>query len=816
VIAQVFSQKMPYLSFVEELWMHRARLLLVTVIVLALPIAAAAAEGSPGLEMEAEAAYDGHYKYGEWLPIWVSLENSGPDLDAEVQVEVVGSWGGITYANEVSLPTGSRKRVPVYVLPNNYTRAVEVRLLHDGEALLTEQVTVRSHLNTDYLVGIMSADRGALSLIAGAAPAEIGREVTLIDLALTDLPGRSAGLQSLDCLILNDVDSLILSPEQRSALDMWVRNGGHLVIGGGSSAQNTVAGLPESLVPFEPRGQRDLDSVGALEQFSGEPIRVGGPFVLSVGDPVRGEALATQGREVLIQELALGSGRVSFVALDLAASPFDAWSGTLGFWQRLVFADAYYPQGLPPDVSQRQMRASQMGYAVSNLPSLDLPSVKWLAVVLGAYVILVGPVNYLLLRWRRALQWAWVTIPAITVVFSAGAFGLGYAMRGTDLIVNKIAIVAMQPDGTSYANTYVGLFSPSQQSYEIEVDGDGLVSPLNSEVSPFSSVSPGTGGGMVFVQGKPSRVRGLTVNQWSMQTFVYESTWANAGRVVADLWTEDDGLAGTVRNETPFSLDDAVVVLGMDFVRVGDLEPGEEVDVRFQLDEVSSAFGPPLGYRLFEQDFREAGPSGPPREAQLKQTILDSLTTTTMKPGVSGPNGSFDQLMFLAWFSSAPPRISVRGRQPTEQVTALVYAPLTYRVRDAERVSMRPGLIPGRVVQMPSEGGPCGAGGMTAVYVGRGDAVFEYRFPEGVQDLQVESLSVALGSDGGWARAPDTALYDWQRGEWVAIVDPVVGTNVVDATQGLVSDQGLVRVRISSDAGQGGCFYVQVGMEGTR
>jgi hypothetical protein len=432
------------------------------------------------------------------------------------------------------------------------------------------------------------------------------------------------------------------------------------------------------------------------------------------------------------------------------------------------------------------------------------------------YVILVGPVNYLLLRWRRNLQWAWVTIPVITIVFSAGAFGLGYAMRGTDLIVNKVAIVAMQRDGASYANTYVGLFSPAQQSYEVEVDGDGLLSPLNPEASPFSSAAGSTGGGTVFVQGEPARVRGLTVNQWSMQTFVYEAPWADLGQITGDLWIEDGGLAGTVRNETPFTLQDAVIVLGMDFVRLGDLAPGQVADVRLQFDESLTAFGPPLGYRLFEDELREVGPAGPPRQAQLKQTILDSLTMATMKPGVLGPNGSFDQLMFLAWFDQAPPSITVQGREPSEQVTALLYAALTYGVKDAERISIPPGLIPGRLVQMPSEGGPCGAMGTTAVYIGRGDAVFEYRFPEGMENLQVESLSVKLGSDGGWERAPDTALYDWQSNEWVAIVEPVLGTNIVAATAGFVSEQGLVRVRLSSSGNQGGCFYVRVGLDGTR
>lgn len=82
-----------------------------------------------------------------------------------------------------------------------------------------------------------------------------------------------------------------------------------------------------------------------------------------------------------------------------------------------------------------------MSSALSQLPSLDLPSVRGLGILLAIYIALVGPVNYLLLRWFRRLHWAWITIPLLTLIFSAGSFGIGYAMRGTDLILNHIAVV---------------------------------------------------------------------------------------------------------------------------------------------------------------------------------------------------------------------------------------------------------------------------------------------------------------------------------------------------------------------------------------
>jgi hypothetical protein len=89
---------------------------------------------------------------------------------------------------------------------------------------------------------------------------------------------------------------------------------------------------------------------------------------------------------------------VYIIVFDKTTSPFDAWEGTTSFWGILLAPEASYPDYLPPDMSPRQVKANQMSYALNNLPALDLPSMRGLGILLVIYIILVGPVNYLLLR----------------------------------------------------------------------------------------------------------------------------------------------------------------------------------------------------------------------------------------------------------------------------------------------------------------------------------------------------------------------------------------------------------------------------------
>jgi len=474
-------------------------------------------------------------------------------------------------------------------------------------------------------------------------------------------------------------------------------------------------------------------------------------------------------------------------------------------------------------MSARQMVSGQMGYALSSLPSLALPSVKWLALLLGLYIVLIGPANYFFLHWRGKLYWAWVTIPAMTALFSGGAFGLGYAMRGNDLILNKVAIVRMQPNGTARVNTYLGLFSPAQRSYEIEVDGTGLLSPLNPDADPFASSGFGGLAETVFVQGTPARVRGLAVNQWSMQSFVSEDVWPHAGRIEAEIDLVGEALVGTVRNATPYRLEDVVVVLGTQFVRLGDLKQGREASVSLDVSKrMENAFGPPLGYRLFEEQLQQMGPGGPPREVQFKQMVLDSIfvsggkvSASIRRPGAATLGGGANGLFVLGWFSEAPPDVLVGGRKPAVQTMALLLAPIDYGFAAGQDIVLPPGLISGVVTQMPAEGGPCGPPGTTAVYVGRGEAVFEFQLPPEVI-VEPRKLTIEIGSDGGWNAPPEMAVHDWDAGEWVAVEDPVLGRNVFEMVEGLVSADGIVRVQLSSTGLRSGCFYVDLGLEGTR
>ncbi len=780
------------------------------------------------IQLNASPAFQGQFKYGEWLPVWVEITNSGPDLNAEIQIPVSGGGGTMIFTSPVELPAGAHKRLLVYVLPNNYSRQLSVELVADKQLLVSQKISIHPNPNVTYLVGLAAPERGALALINGIKPSGIERSKVLVDFVLSELPDKPEGLRSFDLLVINNLDTSKVTPEQNQALESWVNQGGRLIIGGGAGATLTTSGLSKNLFPADIQSSDEIDTLPGLEKYAGDdkPILIPGPFVAAKIESASGRALVEQAGFPLVEEWMVGKGSVDFIALDPAVAPFDAWNGSGAFWQNLLAPSAVYPEWIPTDISSRQQFASNMPYALSNLPMLELPSASWLALMLGFYIIIVGPINYLVLRRIKRLHLAWISIPAITVFFSIASFLLGYALHGTDIFVNKISVIQVEAGGSAQVDSYIGVFSPAQTAYEVEIRDAGLISPLSPFYDPWNSAgNPGSalsGRSMSLVQGNPAYVRGLSIDQWSMQSFMSEGTMLDFGTFQSSLDVKNDQLVGTIRNTTNYNLTDCFVVLGNKFTALGDLAPGAEANIELELSSLGAPnFSSPLSYAMFEKELNGTVTSDVRRQAEARRSIIENLfeRTTPIKSASSlgGISSNLSQVpMFLGWLDQAPPQVKIFGAEPAQKTTALVMTPLAYDLfESAGLITLPPGLVPGKLTTTPRDGGSCGSAGATAVYISRGEAIFEFTIPPEASRLQAKNLKLALWTDSGVFSTPIVELMNWQSAEWIKLGGVSQGVNLIPGATQLVRSDGTIQVRLSSDGAQS-CYYLAMGMEAER
>jgi hypothetical protein len=350
-----------------------------------------------------------------------------------------------------------------------------------------------------------------------------------------------------------------------------------------------------------------------------------------------------QDDHALVLDRRLGQGHVSYVALDLAGSPFDAWAGAPLFWRKLLEPGSSYPPGAPPDVSPRLAHARSMSQVLRGLPNLRLPPVHWLAGLLGVYIVLVGPLNRLLLRKMRRLEWGWVTIPAMTVLFSTGAFALGDHLRGDVVIVNQLSVCVLGTPGTAVpVQTFVGVFSPVRQAYTLDLPADALASHLEDRHTWDSKM----------VQGSRPQVRGLRVEQRAMQSFMIESPPPAGWEIESAMVFENGRARGSLVNRTGQPIVEAVIMRGGRFVPVGDLPVGQSV--RLDSKRVASA----SSLVTFLRKERPA-------------LYVDGLQKQIERYYRDLPS---DQAMLIGWMESSPIDVQINGVRMTSDKISMVVA----------------------------------------------------------------------------------------------------------------------------------------------
>jgi hypothetical protein len=789
--------------------------------VLFLPLPLRAQEEAP-LLIEAHALYDGTSKYGEWLPVVVGLQNNGTDIRGRVQVRIEGSSNQeAIYAQPLELPRGARKEVTIYTIPNNFSRRLLVEFVPEGnaadEAVVATEVEIMPVRNIRFMAAAITGGGQGLQALGGVNFRGERREdrAILVPLTLETLPERPEALRTVDLLILTGVDTSTLTPRQQAALEQYVVLGGMLVLGGGADAKRVMAGIPESLHPVSLVNEVKLDALDSLNYLTGQPVRVNGPFPAAHAVPLRDSLVRLYESTLpLIVEREVGHGAVYWLALDPSLTPFDAWTGVEEFWLALLAERARFPIDLPPDAAPRQFMNYELYSAVQNLPSLDLPELQLLIPLLIIYILIVGPVNYFILRRRKRLELAWATIPAVTFVFSLGAYGLGFQLRGSDILINQVAVVeAMPASEAAYIRSMIGLFSPRQETYDLFVEGNALLSPAELVSDPYDNRNNRRSEG-ILMQGEPSFVQDMNINQWSMQTVMAESLALSGYGFEAELQTADNKLSGSITNGSDYLWKDVVIVLGHEYVQLGNIPAGSSKEVELPYSqEIKQINNRELPEELFPYQYNQNNLS---REREVRRQVLSSLYNNRSGSTNISPIANSRAPVLLAWLDEPSLEVTISNTSlPNQRSTTLLYAELPVRFGKGQ-ISLPRGMIRGQIIS--NDGGICYDSSTISLSPDFREAEIEFELPSNVKGIDLSRLLLYVSTNGGQFTAPSLMFFNHQEQLWREQPRVVLGRNSIEQPDAFLSQSGRIRMRVQNpnpNPNNGNCLFFQLALEGS-
>lgn len=563
--------------------MDRRYFLIILLIALLIPALAhglpgdRVAQASPSTQAEValavEAGYNGYFRAGEWMPVHVTATNqTDRSIDGSVRVRTQGLGGlaDIAYQTPVYLTPGSVTPLYLYVSLEAGTTRIQVEVVDEhGDIAGSQAASVDAARRDDVLFAVITdSGRGVVDVAVGAPGTGQAHQVSWRFEMMPPLVDALAGLDVI--LVYNtDTSTGTLQPERIAALTNWVLAGGHLIVAQSNARQLTSTGL-QDLLPVTLTGEAQVRSLGALGSYLGvppEPLEQPGALARSTPKP-GARTLATVGTIPLIVRHSYGAGTVDFLAFDLDQEPVLSWGEIDRLWYALTAST-----GPQPSWASGFENWTAAGAATRTTSNNALPTFLQLCGFLALYIVLAGPLNYLLLKQIGRREWAWFTIPLLIVAFSALAYTVGFNLRGDTAIVNRLTVVRMWPGSEqAQVSSLIGVQSPRRATYDITVERGYTLRSLPEEGAGLSvpvSITEGTSYSAGAIPIDAGTVASFTANG-------YEPLGPLEASVT---WYLDSSqtlrVMGWVRNTLDSPLQDAVLLLQGDSHTLGTLAPGE-------------------------------------------------------------------------------------------------------------------------------------------------------------------------------------------------------------------------------------------------
>lgn len=581
------------------------------------------------------------YKLGRWTPIAVDMKLSAP-MTGKLVISArdgEGIWYDITTADPLTLKPGQ-------VTVTTYARLgindqIQVRWIPDnGGAPLNyvREVTERPVTAWQQLVVSLGSD---VSIAEAMQRLRREPDETVMGVHVSDpstLPEQWYGYDGVDVLVIttSQLDWIrSLDDQRKSALHGWVEQGGRVLVSVAKQAEELSA-ADEFLSEWIPGPyQRNMmqSQTSSLEELADATQRLDLLAQDSVGRvegiltpvfEVQDGVVATEegfgrDRSAWVIRRAHGLGIVTLLLADLDQPPLDRWPARAQLVAKLV-------QGMLPGAPARRDSTSrdrglqsQLGYfdltgqlraALDKFPGVRSVPFALVAGLAGVFVLLIGPVDYFLLRrLGLRMQLSWVTFPLLAMATCVGIFLCARQWKGTSVVVNEVHLVDMSLEASNIRGTsWTHIFTPRTDRVSLDLQphaerlrGDSRVSGVLLSWQGL----PGTGfGGMsaptrygafldpyeVSRKGTASdprmEVRELSMPQWSSRAF--SGAWwgqLGDGSQAGQLAVSREGvLTGTLRNPLDVTLRDCAVCFGRWYYELGKLGPGDE----FSFDDVQN------------------------------------------------------------------------------------------------------------------------------------------------------------------------------------------------------------------------------------
>lgn len=558
------------------------------------------------------------------------------------------------YSKELQLDTGKTTYTDLKIPMINEVKNLKVALIDASGNTVVEKVNSFNVMNFGpyKLVGILSDLSSDLSYLNA-----FGSKCYYLD--ESNFPNDKDGLDILDVIVLNDFDSNRLSTSQFQALKEYVSNGGTLVVGTGKSLyKNMAAFLQNEMVKIQGVSSvEDLNSIQTVTQtikiankesfsqllelissYENNRINILARLEersannsidssdIYIGDSMMGDTLLSQLKiqstkkeianftvknassilteedVVLLQKSVYGKGHILISSFDIGISKKEAENGKI-HTSYIELANIIYNNLTSGYQGKLEMESYGSYDGLMNVVNIsnnsDLPSIGAFMALLMIYVVLIGPVIYLILKRFDKTKYLWGIVPVLSIGFVMLIYGAGFKTRITNPYIGYLAINRYDTEGKKVAGDLtLRLSFPTNNDSRISVENIKTINIANTNFPPYSLYSTDKSKvkdtyldmsvyhtGITYLNNK---VILETADKPAFSNSFFETTYEYASEPVIDgtISINEQNITGTLANISDQDIEESYVYTNGILITLGELESGESVNIEEYPSEI--------------------------------------------------------------------------------------------------------------------------------------------------------------------------------------------------------------------------------------
>ncbi|MDE7322060.1 MAG: hypothetical protein K2N73_04910 [Lachnospiraceae bacterium] len=395
--------------------------------------------------------------------VQVTIENTGEDWEGMVRLTLRDFYGSVdncSYDTVLSLPQGSKKQFAVRIPKNSLTRTDGMVLieLFDKKNKMTASKNFNRLLQggTDALtMGILSDKYPSLTYLdMGGNEVYYGNRTYPVKLMELNQDSLMSSLPALNFLVIDSYDTSVLTDEVVTGIEKWTDSGGMLLIGTGSFAQDTLSAFDyldiQSVAVYPPGDspQNDAVHVDTSQLHMAELENKTGTFYTY---------------DTLARICPQGDGAVGvlpYALTELGGLDIKAYSnagldtkehsegGAEAFVESILseLSNSASGHNINQGQSYYNFYLGNNNYIFNSLFELfgngsTRLSFGGLKIIVMVYVVFVGPVLYMILRFVKKRDYYWWTVPVSAFV---GILLVYWAGRGFEVVNTRVYSVTIE------------------------------------------------------------------------------------------------------------------------------------------------------------------------------------------------------------------------------------------------------------------------------------------------------------------------------------------------------------------------------------